>query len=108
MKLKPWFDKVKTTEPGSGNEEIQNITIPSELGGFVDMILGISFSKVHPVPVHTFPDGLTIYKSRFLPVNPGIVIKNPLRHGGNLINVFLMVKLYDFFSSSLKNILQCC
>ena len=69
MRLDPWFEKVKAIE--SENKQLQEISIPKELGGHVDMILGISFSLVHPEPIHTFPDGLTIYKSKFLPMNPG-------------------------------------
>ena len=69
MMLDPWFEKVKAMEPD--NNSLQGITIPKVLGGYVDMILGISFSRVHPEPIHTFPDGLTIYKSKFLPMNPG-------------------------------------
>ena len=69
MTLKPWFEKIKSIE--SENDQLQEISIPKELGGHVDMILGISFSLVHPEPIHTFPDGLTIYKSKFLPMNPG-------------------------------------
>ena len=35
------------------------------------MILGIQFSSVYPEPIHHLPNGLTVFKSKFLPVNPG-------------------------------------
>ena len=84
MRLEPWFKKIKGE---SDNSQLQNITIPQELGGHVDMILGISFNLVHPEVIHTFPDGLTIYKSKFLPVNPGELacIGGPMASINNMV-----------------------
>ena len=86
MRLEPWFEKVKAMEAES--EVLKDICIPKELGGYVDMILGISFSRVHPEPVHTFPDGLTIYKSKFLPMNPGELacIGGPMASINNMVH----------------------
>ena len=50
MRLKPWFDKVKANE--TDNENLQDIGIPKQLGGHVDMILGISFQLIYPEPDH--------------------------------------------------------
>ena len=86
MRLGPWFEKIKANE--LDNDLLQNVSIPKELGGYVDMILGISFSLVHPEPIHTFPDGLTIYKSKFLPVNPGELacIGGPMASINNMVH----------------------
>ena len=69
MKLQSWYQQIQSGE--DSNPVLKSMKMPAELGGHVDMILGISYSNVYPEPVYTFPDGLTIYKSKFLPSKPG-------------------------------------
>ena len=54
------------------NEEIRShqIQIPEELGGGIDMILGIQYNMLHPTVLFSMPNGLTIYKSKLLPAEP--------------------------------------
>ena len=65
MQLRPVLDEIKTAQPR--NKDLQKIQIPEFLGGQVDMILGIQFSSVYPEPIHHLPNGLTVFKSKFLP-----------------------------------------
>ena len=85
MRLESWFEKVRSVE--TENSKLQDISIPKELGGHVDMIIGISFNLVHPEVIHTFPDGLTVYKSKFLPANPGELacIGGPMASINNMV-----------------------
>ena len=69
MKLRPVLDDIKSGQ--AENKELQKIQIPELLGGQVDMILGIQFSSVYPEPVHYLANGLTVFKSKFLPSKPG-------------------------------------
>ena len=56
-----------------GNDEIQNLKVPSVVGGRVNMILGIRYQNIYPEQVHKFPSGLTVFKSQLLPATPGAV-----------------------------------
>ena len=69
LQLRPVLDNIKTAQPE--NKDLQKIQIPEFLGGQVDMILGIQFGSVYPEPIHHLPNGLTVFKSRFLPAKPG-------------------------------------
>merc|ERR1712148_165536 len=53
------------------NKDLQNLRIPSSLGKSVDMILGQKYWQIYPEVIHTLPNGLTIYKSKLQPWNPG-------------------------------------
>ena len=50
---------------------IQDITVPNFVGSQVHMILGISYQKHYPEHVHTLPNGLTIFRSKFKPTSRG-------------------------------------
>ena len=52
---------------------LQNLKVPREVGGKVDLLIGFNLLAVHPEPVHTFPSGLTVYKSKFKPPWPGVL-----------------------------------
>ena len=44
--------------------ELQACKVPDLAGGSVDGLIGILYNAIFPVPVHTLPSGLTIYKTR--------------------------------------------
>ena len=46
------------------NKDLQSCRVPPEAGGVVDMLLGIKYSSIFPVPVHSLSCGLTIYRSQ--------------------------------------------
>ena len=50
---------------------LQDITVPDFVGSQVHMILGISYQKHYPEHIHTMPNGLTIFKSKFRPTAQG-------------------------------------
>ena len=68
LKLKPVLREIQAKN--KNQKDIQNLKIPEMLGGEVDMILGLQFARVHPKPLFTLDNGLTIYKSQFIPANP--------------------------------------
>ena len=51
---------IKGSDPG--NPELQTLRCNPDVGGELDILLGIYYSALFPTPVHTLPSGLTIYK----------------------------------------------
>ena len=68
--------------------KLQKIQVPKCLGGEIDMILGIQFASIHPEPVFSMPNGLTVYKSKFAPVKSGEIacIGGPLDAIHSMVN----------------------
>ena len=54
-------DAVKGDAPHKA--ELQNCKLPSVIGGEVDCLLGIKYSKLFPEIIHQLPSGLAIYRS---------------------------------------------
>ena len=48
------------------NTFLQSCQVPEIAGGKVDVLLGVRYSIIHPVPVQELECGLTIYKSRLI------------------------------------------
>ena len=69
LRLSPAFDQIK--QECSNNRRIQNLQVPTVIGGEVHMILGIRYQSIYPQVVHTFPSGLTIFESKLQPAEPG-------------------------------------
>ena len=44
------------------NEELQGLKCEPTVGGDVSILLGILYSSIHPVAIHSLPSGLTIYR----------------------------------------------
>ena len=65
------FDDIKSKSKGI--KAVQNLKVPKEVGGKIDLLIGFNLLAVHPEPVHTFPSGLTVYKSKFKPPWPGVL-----------------------------------
>ena len=53
---------IKNDNPS--NAELQNCKVPPLAGGVVDVLLGIKYNSIFPEPVHSLPNGLTIYRSK--------------------------------------------
>ena len=70
-------------------KQIQKLKVPKIVGGKVQMILGIKYQNIFPEPIHTFPSGLTIFKSKLMPAYPGAVacIGGPVAAIGELAGV---------------------
>ena len=56
--------EVKASDPT--NVLLQNCKLPPMAGGRVDVLLGIQYSSIFPVPVRQLDCGLTIYESRLV------------------------------------------
>ena len=56
--------EVKRDRPG--NRLLQQCQVPKVAGGVTDALLGIQYSLIHPIPVHTLVSGLTIYRSKLV------------------------------------------
>ena len=69
--LRPILNDLKNEASAKNMKELQRIQVPECLGGEIDMILGIQFASIHPEPVFSMPNGLTVYKSKFAPVKSG-------------------------------------
>ena len=53
------------------NRILQNCKVPAHVGGSVDVLLGSKYLSVFPEPLHSLPNGLTIYKSKLSPHQSG-------------------------------------
>ena len=72
LRLRKLLNTIKNDNKDNPEAEIiQNLQIPEKLGGKIDAIIGIQFASVHPEEVFTFPTGLKIYKSKFVPARKG-------------------------------------
>ena len=69
--------ELKSTEPE--NRELQNLQCPPQIGGEVDILVGILYQNIFPRPVFSLECGLTIYEMRAKPhnVNENAVIGGP-------------------------------
>ena len=54
------LQELKGTDPD--NVELQELKAPEMVGGEVDILLGIHYECVHPIPIHRLSSGLTIFK----------------------------------------------
>ena len=54
------------------NQKVQALTVPKQVGGHVDVLLGIQHSAHFPKLVHSLESGLGIYEIRLLAGDPHI------------------------------------
>ena len=52
------------------NPELQQLHSPPQIGGEVDVLMGILYQNIFPRPVHSLSNGLTIYEMRVTPHDP--------------------------------------
>ena len=71
LNLVPIFDQIK--KDNKAVDSIQNLKIPEIVGGEVQMILGIKYQNIYPTPLHTFPNGHTVFESKLKPTKPGML-----------------------------------
>ena len=57
--------ELKNSQPD--NVELQNLHCPPQIGGEVDVLMGILYQNIFPQPIHSLDSGLTIYKMRVTP-----------------------------------------
>ena len=63
--LQEAFNDIKASFLKSGRRVSELPTLPSNIGGEVDLMIGIRYLRYHPEPIFKMPSGLTIYKSAF-------------------------------------------
>ena len=89
------------------DEFLQNCKVPMIAGGKVDILLGIQYSIIQPIPIRELDCGLTIYRSRLVSHNKA---DNALIGGPHTSFQFLANKagnvsaLLTHFAEGLKNI----
>ena len=69
LNLVPAFEQIKSE--CASNRRVQNLKVPSAVGGQIQMILGIKYQNIYPEIIHSFPSGLTVFESKFRPSEPG-------------------------------------
>ena len=60
VKLSEAVSAVKASKPC--DKILQKVKLPAEVGGEVDILLGIKYNALFPVLLHMLPSGLAIYK----------------------------------------------
>ena len=71
LNLVPAFESIKAQ--CKQDKKIQNLKVPRIVGGEVQMIIGIKYQNIFPVPIMTLPNGLTVFESKLKPTAPGLV-----------------------------------
>ena len=61
IQFKRTLERIKS--PYQEDKELQHLEVSQELGGEIDMILGLGYNKVYPKVIHILPNGLKILKS---------------------------------------------
>lgn len=87
-----------STSPGS--KAAFKLQAPKEIKGDVDMLIGSQYLSVFPEPVFTTTEGLTLFKSKFLPAAEGEIacIGEPSKAFSHMFNVVGMANLISMFS----------
>ena len=70
----PLIDLTKAVLDLKGNSQapwIIDCRVPKQAGGVVDGLIGIQYSLIHPEPVHSLPNGLTLYSTKLAPHEQG-------------------------------------
>ena len=86
------LEEIKNSNLESLSEEdkltLSNCKVPAEVGGEVDVIIGIKYNSISPTPLHTLECGLTIYSLPLATHNPEInaVIGGPHKSFSFLLN----------------------
>ena len=80
--------EVKSSYPS--DKMLQSCKLPSMVGGRVDVLLGIHYTNIFPVPIRQLDCGLTIYESRLVAHDKGI---NALIGGPHTSFQFLAQKI---------------
>ena len=62
--------QLKDSDPN--NNLLQNCCVPPQVGGNVDLILGIRYNNVAPRPIHSLESGLTIYSINLETHDPSV------------------------------------
>ena len=63
--------KAANKSDSPGRKTALKLRAPEVVSGEVDMLIGIKYNSVFPEPVFTTPEGLTLYKSKFLAPKDG-------------------------------------
>ena len=74
------------------DELLQNCRLPPMVGGTVDVLLGIQYTSIFPVPVRQLDCGLTIYSTRLIAHDHAV---NSLIGGPHSSFQFLAKKIGD-------------
>ena len=76
-------EALKKDDPS--NKMLQKCRVPPLAGGVVDVLLGIKYNSIFPEPIHSLPNGLTIYRSKLASI---VEITVFLNFGNSICAVF--------------------
>ena len=62
---------VEEIKSNSQHPWVKECKVPQKAGGVTDALIGIQYDLIHPEPIHSLPNGLTLYKSKLAPHEPG-------------------------------------
>ena len=104
LNLVPAFEAIKAKCKKSS--KIQNLKVPRIVGGEVKMIIGIKYQNIFPVPIHTLPNGLTVFESKLKPTAPGVLacIGGPVEALEHLCGITDTQSTMTYMASLVQNI----
>ena len=104
LNLVPAFEAIKSKCKKSSR--IQNLKVPRMVGGEVKMIIGIKYQNIFPVPIHSLPNGLTVFESKLKPTAPGMLacIGGPVEALEHLCGITDTTSTMTYMASLVQNI----
>ena len=111
VNMVPIMEELKEAAKNStspGNKSVFKMRAPKELKGEVDMLIGSRYLNLFPEPIFSTPEGLTLFKSRFLPNAPGEVacVGGPSRAFSTLVNSAGLLNIISMFTRMTESPLE--
>ena len=106
--MKEIMDEIKEASSNTNEETrraVSNLKAPKMISGEVDMLIGIKYLSIFPEPVYSTPEGLTLYKSKFLPqINDEVAcVGGPSKAFSNLVNCAGFANVIRIFTNIVSN-----
>ena len=102
--MEPIMQEIKQAARNSSNPNSRLVTklrAPIEVAGETDMLIGLKYNNLFPEPIFTTPEGLTLFKSKFLPNSEGEVacIGGPSKALSQMVNHAGVSQIMSIFTT---------
>ena len=86
--------------------KVQNIKVPKVVGGRIQMIIGIQYQNIYPTPIHSMPNGLTLFESKLKPGAPNQLacIGGPVKCLESICNIAGEDSTFSYINCLVQNL----
>ena len=101
--MTPILDELKESVMNSSSPHkkmVARLKAPTEVSGQTDMLLGMKHWNLFPEPIHSTPEGLTLFKNKFLSSGEGEItcIGGPSKALAQMMNQFGAAQVMNMFT----------